>query len=112
VEKVFMTIVTNTTPWTYFGDRPLEPTPDASFDTGLDAFSLRRLSTLGTGNHLRRLMVGGPTPAGRSIVSMHDLPALTIRTERPIPIEVDGEYLGEHSNPMLFSVPEALAVIA
>src|SRR5471030_2928468 len=39
VEKLLMTIVTNTTPWTYFGDRPLEPTPEASFETGLDAFS-------------------------------------------------------------------------
>ncbi len=65
VEKLFMTIVTNTTPWTYFGDRPLEPTPDASFETGLDAFSLRRLGTVGTGNNLRRLLVGGPTPQGR-----------------------------------------------
>ena len=60
-----MTIVTNTTPWTYFGDRPLEPTPDASFETGLDAFSLRRLGTVGTSNSFRRLLVGGPTPHGR-----------------------------------------------
>ena len=104
-----MTIVTNTTPWTYFGDRPLEPTPDASFETSLDAFSLRRLGTVGTGNNLRRLLVGGPNPKG---VLLHDLPVLTLRTTHPIPIEVDGEYLGEHSDPVLFSVPEALAVIA
>ncbi|HEY3925696.1 MAG TPA: diacylglycerol kinase family protein [Acidothermaceae bacterium] len=109
VEKVFMTIVTNTTPWTYFGDRPLEPTPDASFETGLDAFSLHRLGTVGTSNNLRRLLVGGPPPKG---VLLHDLPELTLRTTHPIPIEVDGEYLGEHSDPVLFSVPEALAVIA
>ena len=112
IEKLFMTIVTNTTPWTYFGDRPLEPTPDASFDTGLDAFSLRRLGTVRTGNDLRRLLVGGPTPRGRKVVTLHDLPALTLRTTRPIPVEVDGEYLGEHSDPVLFSVPEALGVIA
>jgi diacylglycerol kinase family enzyme len=112
MEKLFMTIVTNTTPWTYFGDRPLEPTPDASFESGLDAFSLRRLGTMSTGNNLRRLLVGGPTPKGRSIVSLHDLPELTLRTTHPIPIEVDGEYLGEHSDPVLFSVPEAIAVIA
>ncbi len=109
VEKLFMTIVTNTTPWTYFGDRPLEPTPDASFETGLDAFSLRRLGTVGTGNNLRRLLVGGPTRKG---VLLHDLAVLTLRTTHPIPIEVDGEYLGEYSDPVLFSVPEALAVIA
>ena len=68
VEGVFMAIVTNTTPWTYFGDRPLEPTPDASFDTGLDVFALRRLGTLSTATNLRRLLVGGPTPRGRHVV--------------------------------------------
>jgi diacylglycerol kinase family enzyme len=112
VEKVFMTIVTNTTPWTYFGARPLQPTPEASFDAGLDSFSLRRLGTLSTANSLRRLIAGGPAPRGRHIVSMHDLPALTIRAGRPVGVEADGEYLGEHSVIRLSSVPEALAVIA
>jgi diacylglycerol kinase family enzyme len=112
VDDIFMTIVTNTTPWTYYGDRPLEPTPEASFDTGLDAFSLRRLGSISTANSLRRLLVGGPTPRGRQVVTFHDIPVLTIRTKRPIPVEVDGEYLGEHDQIALFSVPEALSVIA
>jgi diacylglycerol kinase family enzyme len=112
VEKIFMTIVTNTTPWTYFGDRPLEPTPEASFDTGLDTFSLRGLGTMSTTMSLRRLLVGGPAPRGHNIVAGHDLPTLTLHTTRPISVEVDGEYLGEHSDMALFSVPEALAVIA
>ncbi len=112
VEKIFMAIVTNTTPWTYFGDRPLEPTPDASFDTGLDVFSLRRLATIATSNHLRRLLVGGPTPRGRNVLAFHDLPRVTVRASRPVPVEADGEYLGEHTEITLSSVPEALAVIA
>jgi diacylglycerol kinase family enzyme len=112
VESLFMTIVTNTTPWTYFGDRPLEPTPLASFDSGLDAFSLRRLGALSTGNSLRQLLVGGPTPHGRHIDSRHDLPTMTLRASRPTPVEVDGEYLGEYTDIALSSVPAALAVIA
>src|SRR5450755_632317 len=112
VPDLFMTIVTNTTPWTYFGDRPLEPTPLASFDAGLDAFSLRRLGTVSTGNSLRQLLVGGPTPQGRHIRSFHDLATLTLQTSRPTPVEVDGEYLGEHHDITLVSVPEALSVIA
>jgi diacylglycerol kinase family enzyme len=112
VENLFMTIVTNTTPWTYFGDRPLEPTPQASFDTGLDAFSLRRLRTVPTANSLRQLMAGGPTPHGRHIDSRHDLATMTMVTSRPTPDEVDGEDLGELTDVTLFSVPAALAVIA
>jgi diacylglycerol kinase family enzyme len=112
LEKVFMTIVTNTTPWTYFGDRPLQPTPDASFDTGLDVFALTRLKTLSTANNLRRLIMAGPTPKGRGTASFHDLSWLTLSTTRPVPVEVDGEYLGEYNDILLTSVPDAITVVA
>ena len=111
IEGVFMVIVTNTTPWTYFGDRPLQPTPDASFETGLDAFALTRLGTLSTAANLRRLLAGRQT-RGRHTSGLHDLPALTLRTSRPVPVEVDGEYLGEHAEITLASVPAAISVIA
>jgi len=111
IESVFMAIVTNTTPWTYFGPRPLQPTPEASFDAGLDAFLLRRLGTLGTANKLRRLF-SGKRPNGRHSLTLHDQPALRLRASRPLAAEVDGEYLGEFTTARLESVPEALAVIA
>src|SRR5664279_2886421 len=63
-------------------------------------------------NSLRQLLVGGPTPQGRHIRSFHDLATLTLQTSRPTPVEVDGEYLGEHHDITLVSVPEALSVIA
>src|SRR5262249_25456278 len=43
VEGIFMAIVTNTSPWTYVGAKPVAPTPWASFETGLDMLALRRL---------------------------------------------------------------------
>src|SRR5436190_8099839 len=36
-------IVQNTAPWTYLGDRPVNPCPDASFDTRLDLLGMRAL---------------------------------------------------------------------
>jgi diacylglycerol kinase family enzyme len=111
VEKIFMAIVTNTTPWTYFGARPLEPTPEASFDTGLDTFALRRLGAIATAIQLRRLLAGS-TPTGRQTFSLHDQPSLEISGRRPFAVEVDGDYLGTFTNARLSSVPEALAVIA
>ncbi len=77
-----MTIVTNTTPWTYFGDRPLEPTPDASFDTGLDVFALRRLGTLSTAAKLRRLLAGGPDAARPARLDV-SRPARTHAADQP-----------------------------
>jgi diacylglycerol kinase family enzyme len=111
IERLFMAIVTNTTPWTYFGDRPLQPTPRASFDTGLDVFALRRLGTLSTARKLRRLFAGG-TPGGSQVVSLHDLSRSTVTATRPIAVQVDGEYLGDYTTAQLDALPEALAVIA
>jgi diacylglycerol kinase family enzyme len=107
---LFLAVITNTTPWTYFGDRPLEPTPEASFDTGLDVFGLRTLRIAPTATIMRRLLTGRPA-RGRSVVSRHDDARLKFRARRPIAVQVDGDYLGECLTAALVSVPEALAVI-
>ena len=111
IGEVFFAIITNTTPWTYFGERPLQPTPEASFETGLDAFALRRLGVLGTATTLRRLFAGKPANS-RQIISLHDQSRLSVRASRPIAVQVDGEYLGTVLNARLDDVPGALAVIA
>ena len=43
VEGLSLAIVQNTSPWTYFGNRAIDPSPEASFDLGLDLFALRGL---------------------------------------------------------------------
>ena len=40
---LFLAIVANSWPWTYFGSRPVVLTPTASFDAGLDLVAMRRL---------------------------------------------------------------------
>ena len=107
---LFWAVITNTTPWTYFGDRPLEPTPEASFDTGLDLFALRNLRVASSARVLRRLLTGRP-PRGRAVVSRHDEPRLKFRARRPIAVQVDGEYLGDCLTATVASVPGALAVV-
>jgi diacylglycerol kinase family enzyme len=107
-----MVIVANTTPWTYFGRRPLAPTPEASFDSGIDLFALRRLGIVGTGTKLARLVLGGPPPRGRGVVALHDLGHLTLTSERPLAAQVDGEYLGEFTELRLRAVRGAITIVA
>jgi len=47
VDGLFMTVVTNRSPWTYFGGRALLPVPNPDLNSGLDLLALRRLR-LGT----------------------------------------------------------------
>lgn len=107
---LFWAVITNTTPWTYFGDRPLQPTPEASFDADLDVFALRNLHTLSSARILRELM-SGKSPGGRAVVSHHDEARLKFRARRPIAVQVDGEYLGDCLTASIVSAPDALAVV-
>jgi diacylglycerol kinase family enzyme len=113
VSHLFFGFVSNTAPWTYLGRRPVNPSPDAAFDAGLDFFALRRLSTLGTLNALRQMISrrSGP-PSGRDVVSLHDERLLDISATRPVALQVDGEYVGERHAVTFRCVPDALRVIA
>jgi diacylglycerol kinase family enzyme len=109
---VFLGIVSNTAPWTYLGRRPVNPSPAAGFDTGLDLFALRQAGTVGMLNALRQMFaVRDQPPNGRHVLSLHDEPAFTLRSRRPMALQVDGEYVGEHEAVQFRAVPHALRVI-
>jgi diacylglycerol kinase family enzyme len=110
MHALFVGIVSNTSPWTYLGPRPVNASPSAGFDTGLDLLALRRLGAVRTLNAIRQ-MLGPDGPAGRHVVSLHDQPALTFRAARPVAFQVDGEYVGERENVTLRSIPNALRVL-
>jgi diacylglycerol kinase family enzyme len=113
VGHLFFSIVSNTAPWTYLGHRPVNPSPAADFDTGLDLFALRRLRTAGTLNALRQMFASRPDPpSGRDVLSLHDQPEFVISASRPVALQADGEYMGEHERVRFRSVPAVLRVIA
>jgi len=109
---LFLCIVSNSAPWTYLGRRAVQTSPQASFDTGLDVFALRSLRTVGTLRAVRQMLAGGERPPrGRHVVSLHDEAGLTVRADRPVAFQVDGEYVGERECVTFRSVPHALRVI-
>jgi diacylglycerol kinase family enzyme len=112
MDALFLGIVSNTSPWTYLGQRPVNASPKAGFDTGLDLFALRKLNTLGTLNALRQMLGRDGGPAGRYVVNLHDQPVLSFRATRPVAFQVDGEYVGEREHVILRSIPNALRVLA
>jgi diacylglycerol kinase family enzyme len=111
MDGLFLGIVSNASPWTYLGERPVNASPKAGFDTGLDLFAMRKLGTLGTLNALRQMLGGDGAPGGRHVVSLHDQDALSFRAVRPVAFQVDGEYVGEREHVMLRSIPNALRVL-
>lgn len=104
-------IVQNTAPWTYVGDRALNPNPEASFDRGLDILAIRQLRVSSTARTVTQMMSREPDPHGRQVLRLHDQAEFTVLGSRPQPFQVDGDYLGERQKVHFLSVPEALRVI-
>jgi diacylglycerol kinase family enzyme len=110
-EKLATVIVQNTSPWTYLGDRPINPNPEASFDLGLDVMALRALHVASTTRTVTQLLFNRPDPHGKQLLRLHDVPEFTLRAGRPQPLQLDGDYLGEREKVRFTSIPEAIRVI-
>ncbi len=112
LDKLFFAIVSNTSPWTYLGERAVNPTPEASFDGGLDVFAMRSMRTFrvlrAAGQALRR----HPRARGRSQLHLHDTPDMTITAARPVGLQVDGDFVGQRRSVRFAAVARALRVVA
>jgi diacylglycerol kinase family enzyme len=104
-------IIQNTAPWTYVGDRPINPNPEASFDRGLDVLAMRRLYVGSTARTVTQLASRKADPRGRQVLRLHDQAEFTVVANRPQAFQLDGDYLGERQKVHFVSVPEALRVI-
>lgn len=110
-EQLGLALICNTAPWTYLGNRPVLPCPDASFDTGLDLFALRKLGTISTMRYVRQINSRRPKLRRRPLVALHDVAELTLTADRPLPFQVDGDDLGDRSEIAFTAVPGALRVL-
>jgi diacylglycerol kinase family enzyme len=112
VGGLFLCLVSNVSPWTYLGDRPVVPSPEASFDADLDVFAMARTGTIGMLRTLRRTLSRRPDAHGRAVHRWHDVAELTLTATRPQGWQVDGDHLGTATGLRLRSVPAALRVVS
>ena len=112
VDDLFLCLVSNVSPWTYLGARPVNPSPEASFDAGLDVFALSRMGPLRMLRTLRHTLARTPDARGRGVHRRHDLEELSLTASRPQGWQVDGDHLGTATGLRVRHVPAALRVVA
>jgi len=113
VGDLFMTIITNRSPWTYLNSRAVLPVPHPDFNSGLDVLAMRRLRLARlVGVVGQMLYIRSRPPRGQDLVSILGSETLTVRSSRLIALQVDGEYLGETETVKFQFVPHALRVVA
>ena len=113
VDNLVLSVVCNTSPWTYLGNRPVYATPQASFDTGLDLLGLSRMSTVAMTRYGTQLLTSSPErgPRGKHALTLHDLTEFTLHSKVPLPLQVDGDHLGLRTSVTFTGVHRALRVI-
>ena len=110
---LFMTAITNRSPWTYLHRRAVLPVPNPDFSSGLDVFALRKVRATTIVSAVgQMLLFRRRSPRGRNTLTVTGLESLTIRSVRPIAFQVDGEYLGETETVKFQFVSHALSVVA
>jgi diacylglycerol kinase family enzyme len=108
---LFLAIAQNLDPYTFLGRRPLRLCPRAALDGGLDLVALERFSLADALPIVLRAF-GRARPRERPhVLSLHDRGSLHLVADRPVPVQADGEYLGERSDLVLESVPGALRLL-
>ncbi|HCA87156.1 MAG TPA: diacylglycerol kinase [Streptomyces sp.] len=113
VRELVLSIVCNTAPWTYLGNRPVYASPEASFDTALDVLGVTSLSTPAVARYATQLLTSSPErgPRGKHAVSLHDLTDFTLHSQARLPFQMDGDHLGLRSSVTFTGVRRALRVI-
>ncbi|MZE80384.1 diacylglycerol/lipid kinase family protein [Streptomyces xinghaiensis] len=113
VRELVLSVVCNTAPWTYLGNRPVYAAPGATFDTALDVLGLSSLSAAAVARYGTQLLTSSPGkgPHGKHALSLHDLTDFTLHSQAKLPFQMDGDHLGLRSSVTFTGVRRALRVI-
>ncbi len=109
-------IIQNGSPFTYFQNRPVQIADGAALDSGaLASGVLHRATPLSMPFIAWRALSGGTGVTGnRHVTGLKDLNELIVSSSdgRLLPLQVDGDYLGEVSEARYSIMPQALNVVA
>jgi diacylglycerol kinase family enzyme len=109
-------IIQNGSPFTYFQNRPIDIAEGATLTSGaLAGGVLHRATLLSMPSIAWRAFSSRARVAGhRQVTGLSDASELIVSTadERPLPLQVDGDYLGEVTEARFSVMPEALNVIS
>jgi diacylglycerol kinase family enzyme len=89
-------MVGRTDPYTYYKDRGIRMTPEASLDEGLDVLSVRKLRRRSVPRIAWQVFGSARHVHGRDIDYVHDASNVLVTSAKPFPVQVDGDSLGDH----------------
>ena len=104
--------VANTDPYTYAGPLPLHVAPDARFELGLDLVAPVAVRARALPRLLAYAVVGRGQASARDVLYAHDADRIELVCDAPLPLQVDGEDLGDVGEAVFEAERGAVEVLA
>jgi diacylglycerol kinase family enzyme len=111
VGRAALVFVSNHAVFSYAGPVPIRFSPDARFELGLDVVAPERA---GRGTALRlagRLSVGRGIAGAPGVLTLHDVDGVVVRCDEPLPLQADGEDLGDVTEAVFEAERDAIDVL-
>ena len=93
--RVAFALVANGHPYSYVGRIPLRIAPKANFELGLDLVAPREIKARRLPQVAAWALAGKGQQRSPHVLYVHDADELVVRADRPMPLQVDGEDLGD-----------------
>jgi diacylglycerol kinase family enzyme len=111
VGRVAFALVANGDPYSYAGRLPLRVAPRARFELGLDLVAPRSLRARALPRVAWWVLAGRGQERSRHLLYVHDADELRIVCDAPLPLQVDGEDLGDVGEAHFEAERDALQVL-
>jgi diacylglycerol kinase family enzyme len=109
--RVLLAVCCNGRPFTYFKNLPVDVCPEARLDLGLDIFGLARIRATTIPRIVWALFISRGHIRWRTAAYFHDIAGAELAADKPLPVQVDGVYLGDQREAKLELVPNALDLL-
>lgn len=111
ISGAYFTIVMNTNPYTFLGNRPFDMVPQSGLGNGLSVITFTDLKVTHVLRSLVEALRGGGVSNRPWLDVRTDVRSLTIASDRAFPYQLDGDYLGEIRDVTCEWVPNAVRLV-
>jgi len=111
IDDGYFSIVLNTNPYTYLGNRPLDLSPAATLDNPFVVVTFRTMRVLPILRGLGAALRGGGVRESAHVIEWRDVHHMVVEHEQPFPYQLDGDYLGDDNRLEFDFVPDAVRLV-
>ena len=110
-QRVAFALVANCDPYTYASRFPIHVAPDARFELGLDLVAPERLRAARFPKLAYSVLTRGTHTRDPDVLYMHDADHIRLECDKAMPLQADGEDLGDVTEAVFEAEREALDVL-